>query len=417
MAIWKKAFTLKQLNEMGKHCAVGHLGIEISAYGENWIEAKMPVDHRTTQPFGLLHGGVSVALAETIGSLAGFLCIEEGQSALGLDINANHLRPVKQGVVIAKAMPISLSKNIHVWQIDIRDEQDKLCCVSRLTLSIKYLWYPLLKAIILPMRSKRIAQNYQSIWTEQGSPLLAITKQQQAGLQAYLNEKGINAQVEIAMTYGNPSMQSAVKNLLKNDVERIIVLPLYPQYSSTTTGALIDAFNRAIAQERNIVPFEFIHSYHLNENYINALVDSIKVRLKPDEFLLFSYHGIPLRYENMGDYYRQHCKQTTIAIVDKLGLTENQWNMTFQSRFGREEWLQPYTDHFLEEAASQGIQKIAVICPGFSVDCLETLEEIEVENKEKFLTHGGVSYHYIPALNAEKAHIEMMGELILDKLQ
>ncbi|MBF1227555.1 MAG: ferrochelatase, partial [Haemophilus parainfluenzae] len=123
------------------------------------------------------------------------------------------------------------------------------------------------------------------------------------------------------------------------------------------------------------------------------------------------------RYENMGDYYRQHCKQTTIAIVDKLGLTENQWNMTFQSRFGREEWLQPYTDHFLEEAASQGIQKIAVICPGFSVDCLETLEEIEVENKEKFLAHGGVSYHYIPALNAEKAHIEMMGKLVLDRLK
>ena len=139
MAIWKKHSHLSSVNEMGKHCAVGHLGIEISAYGENWIEAKMPVDHRTTQPFGLLHGGVSVALAETIGSLAGFLCIEEGQAALGLDINANHLRPVKQGVVIAKAMPISLSKNIHVWQIDIRDEQDKLCCVSRLTLSIKHL--------------------------------------------------------------------------------------------------------------------------------------------------------------------------------------------------------------------------------------------------------------------------------------
>jgi len=254
----------------------------------------------------------------------------------------------------------------------------------------RWKWYPLLKAIILPMRSKRIAQNYQAIWTEQGSPLLAITKQQQAGLQAYLTEQGINAQVEIAMTYGNPSMQSAVKNLLKNDVERMIVLPLYPQYSSTTTGALIDAFNRVIAQERNIVPYEF---------------------------LLFSYHGIPLRYENMGDYYRQHCKQTTIAIVDKLGLTENQWNMTFQSRFGREEWLQPYTDHFLEEAASQGIQKIAVICPGFSVDCLETLEEIEVENKETFLNHGGISYHYIPALNAENAHIEMMGKLVLDKLK
>ena len=139
MAIWKKAFTLEQLNEMGKNCAVGHLGIEISAYGENWIEAKMPVDHRTTQPFGLLHGGVSVALAETIGSLAGFLCIEEGQVALGLDINANHLRSVKQGFITAKATPIALSQNTHVWQIDIRDEQDKLCCVSRLTLSIKHL--------------------------------------------------------------------------------------------------------------------------------------------------------------------------------------------------------------------------------------------------------------------------------------
>ena len=139
MTIWKKVFTLEQLNEMGKDCAIGHLGIEISAYGENWIEAKMPVDHRTTQPFGLLHGGVSVALAETIGSLAGFLCIEEGQVALGLDINANHLRSVKQGFVTAKATPIALSQNTHVWQIDIRDEQDKLCCVSRLTLYIKHL--------------------------------------------------------------------------------------------------------------------------------------------------------------------------------------------------------------------------------------------------------------------------------------
>ena len=139
MAIWKKTFTLNQLNEMSKNCAIEHLGIEVSAVGENWIEATMPVDHRTTQPFGLLHGGVSVALAETIGSLAGFLCIEEGQVALGLDINANHLRPAKKGFVTAKATPIALSQNTHVWQIDIRDEQDKLCCVSRLTLSIKYL--------------------------------------------------------------------------------------------------------------------------------------------------------------------------------------------------------------------------------------------------------------------------------------
>ena len=277
-------------------------------------------------------------------------------------------------------------------------------------------WYPLLKAIILPLRSKRIAKNYQAIWTEQGSPLLAISRQQKDALQAYLDKQNIDTQVEIAMTYGNPSMQSAVKNLLKNQVERIIVLPLYPQYSSSTTGAVFDAFANALKEERGLVPFDFIHSYHVDGNYINALADSIKVRLKPDEFLLFSYHGIPLRYEKMGDYYREHCKQTTIAVVNKLGLTENQWGMTFQSRFGREEWLQPYTDKFLESAATQNIQKISVICPGFSVDCLETIEEIDKENRENFLTNGGQSYQYIPALNVEHAHIEMMGKLILEKL-
>lgn len=277
-------------------------------------------------------------------------------------------------------------------------------------------WLPLLKTVILPLRSKRIAKNYQAIWTEQGSPLLAITKQQQKALQAYFDAQDMNVQVEIAMTYGNPSMQSAVDKLLENQLEKIIVFPLYPQYSSTTTGALFDAFARALKNTRNIVPFEFIHSYHLDENYINALVESIKVRLKPDEFLLFSYHGIPLRYENMGDYYRQHCKETTIAVADKLGLTENQWNMSFQSHFGREEWLQPYTDKFLESASMQGIQKVAVVCPNFSADCLETIEEIDEENRANFLNHGGQSYQYIPSLNAEPAHIAMMGNLILQRI-
>ena len=134
--IWQKNFTLENLNQLCSNSAVSHLGIEISAFGEDWIEATMPVDHRTTQPFGLLQGGISVALAETIGSLAGYLAIEENKIAVGLDINAHHLRSVKQGIVTAKATPISLNRNIHVWQIDIRDEQDKLCCVSRLTLSI-----------------------------------------------------------------------------------------------------------------------------------------------------------------------------------------------------------------------------------------------------------------------------------------
>ncbi|MGC7589398.1 ferrochelatase [Bisgaard Taxon 46] len=280
----------------------------------------------------------------------------------------------------------------------------------------RYKWWPLLKCVILPLRSKRVAKNYASIWTEQGSPLLDITRQQQQALQQYFDERNHNICVEIGMTYGNPSMQSAVEKLVEQQVEKIVVLPLYPQYSSSTTGAVFDAFANVLKEQRNILPFDFIHSYHLNEDYISALVDSIKAEFKDDEFLLFSFHGIPLRYETMGDYYREHCRQTVIAVVDRLGLTENQWNLSFQSRFGREEWLQPYTDKFLEKAPSENIQKMVVICPGFSADCLETLEEIEEENKEIFMENGGISYRYITALNASPQHIEMMANLILNKL-
>ncbi len=281
----------------------------------------------------------------------------------------------------------------------------------------RWKWWPLLKGVILPRRSKRVAETYRSVWTKQGSPLLVIAQQQKQALQNYFDEREQNILVEIGMTYGNPSIQSAVQNLLKNQVDKIIVLPLYPQYSSTTTAAVFDSFAHALKSVRGIVPFEFIHSYHLNENYLNALTASIKAQWQDDEFLLFSYHGIPLRYEQNGDYYREHCKQTTLAVVDKLGLRENQWQLCFQSRFGREEWLQPYTDHFLQNATrTQGIEKVAVICPGFSADCLETLEEIEEENREIFLANGGKSFRYIPALNAEPQHIEMVAKLVIEKI-
>lgn len=280
----------------------------------------------------------------------------------------------------------------------------------------KWRWLPLLNGIILPRRSKRVEKNYQEIWTEQGSPLLVITKQQQQALQQYFDDKHLDITVEIGMTYGNPSIESAVQKLTDLKVEKIIVLPLYPQYSSSTTAPVFDAFADALKKQRRIVPFEFIHSYPTNENYISALVESIRAKWKEDEFLLFSYHGIPLRYEEMGDYYREDCRKTTLAVVDKLGLQETQWTMTFQSRFGSEEWLQPYTDEFMQNAAKQGIEKIAVICPGFSVDCLETLEEIEQENRDYFLQNSGKSYQYIPSLNADSGHIKMMIKLIESKL-
>jgi len=281
----------------------------------------------------------------------------------------------------------------------------------------RWKWLPLLKGIILPLRSRRIRHNYQSVWTEQGSPLLVYSNAQKTALQARLQALGIDAQVEIGMTYGNPSVQQALENLLNARVDRIVVLPLYPQYSSTTTAAAFDAFAQALKSSRKMLPFSFIHSYHLDENYINALTESIKVRLKNDEFLLFSYHGIPLRYEREGDYYREHCRQTTLAVADKLGLAETQWNMVFQSRFGREEWLQPYADRFLRNAATQGIEKVAVISPGFACDCLETLEEIAETNRDLFLANGGKSYRYIPALNDAPKHIDMMAQLIVRQIE
>ncbi|MCK3658872.1 ferrochelatase [Pasteurellaceae bacterium Pebbles2] len=280
----------------------------------------------------------------------------------------------------------------------------------------KWRWLPILNGIILPQRSKRVAENYQAVWTAQGSPLLAISRQQQAALQNYFNQQNQDVIVELGMTYGNPSLESAVQNLLNSDVAKIIVLPLYPQYSSTTTASVFDAFAAALKNTRHIVPFEFIHSYHLNEDYINALANSVRQQMQDDEFLLFSYHGIPLRYEDEGDYYREHCRQTTLAVVDKLGLLETQWSMSFQSRFGKEEWLQPYTDEFMQNAAQNGIEKLAVICPGFATDCLETIEEIDQENRHYFLQNGGKSYQYIPALNATPAHIAMLAKLVEAKM-
>lgn len=282
----------------------------------------------------------------------------------------------------------------------------------------RWKWLPILNFMILPKRSKHVAETYKQVWTEQGSPLMVISRQQQQDLQTYLeqNHPQQQFQVELAMTYGNPSFQTALQNLNQFGAEKIIVLPLYPQYSSSTTAAVFDAFADALKQQKGMLPFEFIHSYHLDPNYIDGIVATLAKIDFTQQYLLFSFHGIPLSYDQQGDYYRQHCQQTAQAIANKLGLTPEQWKLTFQSRFGKEEWLQPYTDEFLQNAAKQGIEQITVVCPGFSADCIETLEEIDEENREYFLHNGGKNFEYIPALNARPEHIKMMAELILKKL-
>lgn len=277
----------------------------------------------------------------------------------------------------------------------------------------KFKWQLILNGIILPKRSPKVAKLYREIWTEQGSPLLAISRQQQQALQDYFNQQNQNVLVELGMSYGNPSIESATDRLIKAGVNKIIVLPLYPQYSSTTTASVLDAFARGLTQQRKIVPFEFIHSYHDDPLYIQALANTIQ--LAEDEKLLFSFHGIPKRYQTEGDFYPEHCQHTAQLVADKLSLADEQWLLTYQSRFGDEEWLQPYTDETLEKLPSQGVNKIAVICAGFSADCLETLEEIAEENKENFLNAGGQSYRYIPALNANVDHIAVLAKLIKAK--
>ncbi|EQA12414.1 ferrochelatase [Glaesserella parasuis 174] len=278
----------------------------------------------------------------------------------------------------------------------------------------KWKWQFILNFMVLPKRAPRVAEAYKSIWTAEGSPLLSISRQQQKAVQSYFNAKNPNVIVELGMSYGNPSIDSAVERLIKHGVEKIIVLPLYPQYSSTTTASVFDAFARGLAKQKKVVPFEFIHNYHNEPLYIKALANT--VQLEKDELLLFSFHGIPARYETEGDFYAEYCRKTAHLVAEQLDLTEKQWHISFQSRFGKEEWLKPYTDETLMGFPAKNIKKVAVICPGFSADCLETIEEIAEENRENFEHAGGESYRYIPALNANSDHIRLLVKLIEDKL-
>ena len=274
----------------------------------------------------------------------------------------------------------------------------------------RLLWWPLLRGVILPIRSPRVAKLYQSVWMEEGSPLMVYSRRQQQALAARLPD----TPVALGMSYGSPSLASAVDDLLAQGVEHIVVLPLYPQYSCSTVAAVWDELARILAKKRAIPGISFIRDYAEHPDYIHALAASVRasfaVHGEPD-LLLLSYHGIPQRYANQGDDYPQRCRDTTRELVSALGLPPERVMMTFQSRFGREPWLTPYTEETLKMLGEKGTKHIQVLCPGFAADCLETLEEIAVQNREIFLEAGGKQYEYIPALNADAAHIEMMVNL------
>ncbi|MEF3092383.1 ferrochelatase [Raoultella sp. WB_B2P2-3] len=274
----------------------------------------------------------------------------------------------------------------------------------------RLLWWPLLRGVILPLRSPRVAKLYQSVWMEEGSPLMVYSRQQQQALAARLPD----TPVALGMSYGSPALESAVDELLGQGVDHIIVLPLYPQYSCSTVAAVWDELARILGKKRAIPGISFIRDYADDAGYIAALAASVRASFaehgEPD-VLLLSYHGIPQRYAREGDDYPQRCRDTTRELVSALDLSPDRVMMTYQSRFGREPWLTPYTDETLKMLGEQGVKHVQVLCPGFSADCLETLEEIAVQNREFFLEAGGQKYEYIPALNADAAHIEMMVNL------
>ncbi|EMC4025073.1 ferrochelatase [Vibrio cholerae] len=274
----------------------------------------------------------------------------------------------------------------------------------------RWLWCPLLHGIILPTRSPKVAKLYQSIWMDEGSPLMVYSRRQRDKL-AELSQRP----VELGMTYGEPSLLEAVRKLQQQGAEQIVVLPLYPQYSATTTAAVFDGLAKALRQLPVVPELHFIRDYHDHPLYIQALAESVRASWQlhgQGDLLLCSYHGIPKRYAQNGDIYPEHCQKTTELLAQALGLPQDKVMMTYQSQFGKEEWLQPYTDKTMEALPRQGIKKLDVICPAFSVDCLETLEEIAEQNQEIFLHSGGEAFHYVPCLNDSQSHIELMAALV-----
>ena len=273
------------------------------------------------------------------------------------------------------------------------------------------IWWLVLNGIVLTLRPKRVAKLYESIW-EGDSPIRTIGYKQQEKLQTLL---GDNVHVELAMTYGNPSFKHSLEKLNAQGFENIIVLPLYPQYSATTTGAIYDQVATFIKSQRNLPAIHLIKDYHQNSFYIDALAKKIEDFWQKNgrsEKLLFSFHGIPKVYVEKGDPYRAQVEKSVKLMVEKLNLKEDEYQLCFQSRFGPTEWLQPYTDKTLEAWAKDGIRSVDVVCPAFSADCLETIEEIAEENKEIFMENGGEQYRYISALNDDAQHIEMMAKLV-----
>ncbi|MDA3558254.1 ferrochelatase [Acinetobacter sp. AOR15_HL] len=280
----------------------------------------------------------------------------------------------------------------------------------------KLIWWIILNLFVLPFRPKRVAHAYASVWSAD-SPMREIVFEQTQRVQAYLERenKQFDLTVLPAMTYGNPGIDAVLEKLATNPQEHVILLPLFPQYSATSTAPLYDAFAKWIPTQRNLPGLTIIKDYYQHPMFIQALAESVlayqEQHGKPEK-LLMSFHGIPQPYADKGDPYADRCRITAQLVAEALHLNDDEWAISFQSRFGKQEWVKPYTDQLLQDWAQQGIKSIQVLSPAFSADCLETLEELAIQNAELFQQAGGGSYAYIPALNSDQAHIDLLAGLV-----
>ena len=282
-------------------------------------------------------------------------------------------------------------------------------------------WWLILNGIILNTRPKKSAEKYAQIWTSEGSPLQFHTERQAKLLKGYLGDR-VKAPivVEYAMRYGNPSVASVLARLKEQGCDRILVLPLYPQYAASSTATAFDAVFQALAGQRNVPAIRTVKHYHDHPGYIAALAQNVRdywqQNGRPDK-LVMSFHGVPRFSLDKGDPYHCECQKTGRLLAEALGLDEKQYKLCFQSRFGRAEWLQPYTAATLEALGKEGVGLVDVVCPGFVADCLETLEEIAMEGKASFLNAGGKEFHYIPALNERPEWMAALADIALEHLQ
>lgn len=297
---------------------------------------------------------------------------------------------------------------------DVRRYLKEFLSDRRVVSTPRLIWWPLLNLVILNTRPKNSAAAYRKIWTDQGSPLLTISREQAAALQQALGDEG-PFRVELAMRYGEPSIARGLESLRRQGVDQVIVFPLYPQFSHTTTSSTMDAVEAALKHSGTPLQTRLIRHYYEHPDYIAALADSVLEHWEENgkaDKLIMSFHGIPQEYADAGDPYPEECRHTAELLADALELSASEWMLTFQSRLGPKQWLQPYTDKTLQSLARSGTQSVQIMCPGFSADCLETLEEIQVENREFFLQAGGQRYEYIPCLNARPDHISLMASLV-----